>query len=48
MTPETTYLNTDLVTIDGWPIQNAIKGHTGVISMQEVFTYSLNTGRFKR
>ena len=44
MTPETTYLNTDLVTIDGWPIQNAIKGHTGVISMQEVFTYSLNTG----
>jgi len=44
MTPETTYLNTDLVTIDGWPIQNAIKGHTGVIPMQEVFTYSLNTG----
>lgn len=44
MTPETTYHNTDLVTIDGWPIQNAIKGHTGQISMQEVFTYSLNTG----
>ena len=44
MTPETTYVNTDLVTIDGWPIQNAIKGHTGVIPMQEVFTYSLNTG----
>ena len=39
MTPETTYVNTDLVTIDGWPIQNAIKGHTGVIPMQEVFTY---------
>lgn len=44
MTPETTYHNTDLVIIDGWPIQNAIKGHTGQISMQEVFTYSLNTG----
>lgn len=44
MTPETTYKNTDLVTIDGWPIQNAIKGHTGNISMQEVLTYSLNTG----
>lgn len=44
MTPETTYNNTDLVTIDGWPIQNAIKGHTGNISMQEVLMYSLNTG----
>lgn len=44
MTPETTYNNTDLVTIDGWPIQNSIKGHTGIISMQEVLTYSLNTG----
>ena len=44
LTPETTYNNTDLVTIDGWPIQNAIKGHTGNISMQEVLTYSLNTG----
>lgn len=44
MTPETTYNNTDLVTIDGWPIQNAIKGHTGNMSMQEVLTYSLNTG----
>lgn len=44
MTPETTYNNTELVTIDGWPIQNAIKGHTGNISMQEVLTYSLNTG----
>ena len=44
MTPETTYNNTDLVSIDGWPIQNAIKGHTGNISMQEVLTYSLNTG----
>lgn len=44
MIPETTYNNTDLVTIDGWPIQNAIKGHTGNISMQEVLTYSLNTG----
>ena len=44
MTPETTYNNTDLVTIDGWPIQNAIKGHTGNISMQEVLTYSLNAG----
>ena len=44
MNPNTTYYNTDLVTIDNWPIQNAIKGHTGVISMQEVLTYSLNTG----
>ena len=44
MTPETIYNNTDLVTIDGWPIQNAIKRHTGNISMQEVLTYSLNTG----
>ena len=44
MTPETTYYNTDRLVIDGWPIENSIKGHTGEISMQTVLTYSLNTG----
>lgn len=44
MTPETTYYNTDRLVIDGWPIENAIKGHTGEINMQTVLTYSLNTG----
>jgi len=44
MTPETTYYNTDRLMIDGWPIENAINGHTGEISMQTVLTYSLNTG----
>ena len=44
MTPETTYHNTDQTVVDGWPINNLTKGHTGNITMQTALTYSLNTG----
>ena len=44
MTPETTYTNTGSVEIDGKTIENAYKGQLGVINMQTVLDYSLNTG----
>ncbi|MBR2997212.1 penicillin-binding protein 2 [Candidatus Saccharibacteria bacterium] len=44
MTPETTYTNTGSVEIDGEKIENAYKGQLGVINMQTVLNYSLNTG----
>ena len=44
MTPDTTYYNTDQTIVDGWPINNLTKGHTGNISMQTALSYSLNTG----
>jgi len=44
ITPETTYLNTDSVTIEDRVIKNAAKGHTGTISMQTAYNWSLNTG----
>ena len=44
MTPETTYNNTDQIIVDGWPINNLTKGHTGNITMQTALSYSLNTG----
>ena len=44
MTPETTYNNQGMVTIDGWPIKNAYNGMLGTITMQDALNYSLNTG----
>lgn len=44
ITPETTYNNTDYQTIDDRTITNATKGKTGIISMQTVYNWSLNTG----
>ena len=44
MTPETKYNNTDQTIVDGWPINNLSKGHTGNITMQMALNWSLNTG----
>ncbi|MBQ2638531.1 penicillin-binding protein 2 [Candidatus Saccharibacteria bacterium] len=44
MTPDTKYNNTDQTIVDGWPINNLSKGHTGNITMQTALNYSLNTG----
>ena len=44
LTPETTFRNTDKTVVDGWPINNAWKGHTGVVTMQQALQYSMNTG----
>jgi cell division protein FtsI/penicillin-binding protein 2 len=44
VTPATTYLNTDSVTIDDRVISNASKGKTGIITMQTAYDWSLNTG----
>ena len=30
--------------VDGWPINNAWKGHTGTVTMQQALQYSMNTG----
>ena len=44
MTLETKYNNTDQTIVDGWPINNLSKGHTGNITMQMALNWSLNTG----
>ena len=44
LTPETTFKNTDKTVVDGWPINNAWKGHTGIVTMQQALQYSMNTG----
>lgn len=44
ITPETTYYNSDRTVVDGWPINNAWKGHIGTLTMQQALTWSLNTG----
>lgn len=44
MTPDSTYVNTDSITIDDRTIQNASKGQTGTITMQHALNWSLNTG----
>ena len=44
MSPDTTFYNTDQTVVDGWPINNLTKGHTGNITMQTALDYSLNTG----
>jgi cell division protein FtsI (penicillin-binding protein 3) len=42
--PDSTYNNTDKITIDDRTIVNATKGQTGNITMQTALNYSLNTG----
>ena len=44
ISPETTYVNTDHVTLGGITIGNATEGQTGSITMQHALSYSLNTG----
>jgi len=41
--PDSTFLNTDSITIEGSKISNATKGQTGNITMQTGLNYSLNT-----
>jgi cell division protein FtsI (penicillin-binding protein 3) len=42
--PNSTYVNTDYIQVDDRTIANALKGHTGTITMQDALNYSLNTG----
>lgn len=44
ITPDSTYVNTDTITVGGKTIKNATKGQTGTITMQRALNYSLNTG----
>ena len=44
MVPDSTYVNTDTITVGGKDIKNATKGQTGTITMQRALNYSLNTG----
>ncbi|MFZ1801932.1 MAG: penicillin-binding protein 2 [Candidatus Saccharimonas aalborgensis] len=44
ITPESTYNNTDYITVDDSVITNASKGQTGTITMQHALNWSLNTG----
>lgn len=42
--PESTYVNTDSIKVEGETIRNATKGKTGRVSYQTAMNYSLNTG----
>lgn len=42
--PDSTYNNTDYITVEDRTITNATKGQTGVITFQHALNYSLNTG----
>ena len=44
ITPDSTFVNTDYVTVDDRTISNASKGQTGTITFQHAFNWSLNTG----
>ena len=44
ITPSSTYNNTDVVQVGDRKIYNALKGHTGIVTMQQALRYSLNTG----
>jgi cell division protein FtsI/penicillin-binding protein 2 len=44
ITPDTTYNNTDFISVEDRTITNATKGQTGNITMQHALNYSLNTG----
>jgi cell division protein FtsI (penicillin-binding protein 3) len=44
VTPDSTYNNTDYITIGDATITNATKGQTGNITLQHALNYSLNTG----
>ncbi len=41
---ESTYNNTDHITVDDRVISNAARGHTGIITYQTALNWSLNTG----
>lgn len=42
--PDSTYVNTDSIRVEDRVITNALKGHTGTITIQEALNWSLNTG----
>lgn len=42
--PDSTFTNTDYITVEDRTITNATKGQTGVITYQHALNYSLNTG----
>ncbi len=42
--PNSTFYNTDSIKIEDRIINNALKGYTGTITMQDALNYSLNTG----
>jgi len=42
--PNSTYVNTDRITVEDRTIVNAAKGHTGTITIQDALNFSLNTG----
>lgn len=42
--PDSTYNNTDYIQVDDRTIENATKGHTGIIPFQTAMDWSLNTG----
>ena len=42
--PDSTYVNTDYITVGDITITNATKGQTGTITLQHAMNYSLNTG----
>jgi cell division protein FtsI/penicillin-binding protein 2 len=44
MSADTTFTNTDSVRIEDRVINNALKGHTGTLTMQQALNWSLNTG----
>lgn len=44
ITPDSTYVNTDRLQVGDRVMENALKGHTGVTTMQQVLNLSLNTG----
>lgn len=44
VTPESTYVNTDYITVNDRVISNASKGQTGTITLQHALNWSLNTG----
>ena len=44
ITPQSTYNNTDVITVDGERITNLTRGQTGQITMQHALDWSLNTG----
>lgn len=44
ITPQSTYVNTDYITVDDRTIENSTKGQLGTITFQHALNYSLNTG----
>lgn len=42
--PNSTFYNTDSIKIEDRTINNALRGYTGTITMQDALNYSLNTG----